>query len=57
MYYRHVKTLACLGKGSIVLDGVPLIEITDRVVESGEQNQTARMYKLILSFTLCKINP
>ena len=40
----------------MLLDGVPLTKVNDRVAESGEQDQTARMYSLILLYTLPKIN-
>ena len=41
----------------MALDGVSLIEFNNRVAESVEQDQTTRMYRLILLYTLRKINP
>ena len=38
------------------MDGIPLIEFDDRTAESVEQDQTARMCRLILLYTIRKIN-
>ena len=35
--------------------GVPLTEINNRIDENAEQDQTARMYMLILLYTVRKI--
>ena len=42
--------------GHLQLDGVSLIGISDRVVESADQDQTARMCRLILLYTLRERN-
>ena len=41
----------------IKLDGVSLALTNDRSGESAEQDQTARMCRLILLYSLCKIKP
>ena len=38
------------------MDGLPLTEFNERAMESGEQDQTARMCRLILLYTLYVIN-
>ena len=41
----------------MALDGAWMKETNYRTTESAEQDQTARMYRLILLYTLLKINP
>ena len=38
----------------MTLNGVALLQINDRAVESADQDQTARMCGLIFLYTLCK---
>ena len=41
----------------MALDGISLEDAIDRASESVEQDQTARMCRLILIYTLRKISP
>ena len=42
---------------SVALGKVSLTEPDNETLESAEQDQTVRIYKLILYYTLYKINP
>ena len=41
----------------MTLDCVLLAEISDRTAESAEQDQTARMCRLVLLYALLRMNP
>ena len=43
--------------GQMELYGISLTKLTDRGAERAEQDQTARMYRLILIYTVRKITP
>ena len=51
------KISKMISLGQMTMDRVSFPEINDEAAERAEQDQIARMRRLILLYTFCKINP